>query len=304
MRLALYRARYNECLNAGEPALKIAEQAAPNTQLQVMILMNLARCQGSLGQEARSTALLERALAISQKINGRIDQQTASLYTELGIHARRAHHNDEALADYREALAIREKMAGPDDPNCAAVHNNIGNIMRDERHYDEAQREYQRAIEIWTHAWGPDSPAVAMALNGMARVAMLEERPADAEPLFRRALEIRRKKRPAGHPDIVDSLNLLSQALLAQHKREALPLLVEAQTDVAHDSDASANDRAEAGFTLAQARVTLGVERGRALAQAQAACHTLDTPTSRDEFGECSAWLRSHAPANQKRSPP
>ncbi|HEY7953815.1 MAG TPA: serine/threonine-protein kinase, partial [Polyangia bacterium] len=237
MRLALYSGKYHECIQTGEQGLRTALRAAPNTQLHVMILMNLARCEGALDHDEVGDTYLHRALAISEKINGHIDQQTASLLTDLGIHERHAHHNQAALTDYREALSIREQMAGPDDPNCAAVHNNIGNVLRDEGRYDDANREHERAIAIWTKAWGPDSPAVAAALNGLGRTAMAEGQPAKAEPLFRRALEIRKKKRPAGHPDILASMELVGQALLAQRKREALPLLQEALAGAEHDAN-------------------------------------------------------------------
>ncbi|HEX6836497.1 MAG TPA: tetratricopeptide repeat protein, partial [Polyangia bacterium] len=298
MRLALYRGQYKQCLRAGQEALPLAEKAAPGTPLVVSILINLSRCHGSLEDEAAATAELQRALPLSEKINGHIDAQTASVLLELGIHERRAHRYESALADYREALAVREAMVGPDNPDCAAVRNNIANVLRDVGRYDESKKELERAIAIWTRAWSPDSPAVAQGESGLGRIAMAEGKPAEAEPHFRRALEIVRKRRPAGHPDILDFESTLAQCLLAEHKAEALPLFEDALAGIEHDKDATEMDRADARFWAARARVELGVKTAGALALASAACKTVGHSTQHDSAKVCGPWLAAHHAPN------
>jgi tetratricopeptide (TPR) repeat protein len=291
MRLALYRGQAKECSAAGTRALALAEKAAPQTPLVASILLNLSRCTED---EAAAVAWLKRALALSEKVNGHQDSQTANILTDLGVHERRAGHYDAALADYREALAVREADVGPDNPDCASVHNNISNLLRDRGRYDEARAEIERALDIWTRAWGPESPAVAQGWTNLAHIAMAQGKPADAEPLFRRALAIVRKKRPPGHPDILDRESMLAQALLAEHKAEALPLFEDALAGVEHDKEASELDRADARFWVARARVELGVHSAGALAMASAACKTVGSSKQHDSAKVCPAWLAAH----------
>jgi tetratricopeptide (TPR) repeat protein len=294
MRLALYLERPKQCVQSGEETLRLAERAAPGTPLNISIMINLSRCYASLNQGEKTLALLKRALPMSEKINGHEEQQTASVLTELGQHERRARNYAAALADYHEALAIRERMVGPDNPDCAGMHNNIGNVLRELKRYDEARGEYEHAIAVWTQAWGPDSPAIAVGTTGLGRIAMAEGQPAKAEELYRRVLEIRKKKRPPGHPDIIDAEELLGEALLMQKKAEALPLLEEVLAAVEKDKEAPPGDRADARFTAARARVELGVRRAGALDVATAACKELDAPASHEAFAACSAWLTQH----------
>ena len=127
--------------------------------------------------------------------------------------------------------------------------------------------------------------------------ACLELYPGDAEPLMRRALEIRRKKRPAGHPDILDAMSKLGEVLLAEKKAEALPLLEEALAGIEHSNESTASDRADARFWVARARVELGVARAGALELAQSSCQALAGPDYRDDMATCRAWLAAHSGA-------
>ena len=296
MRLARYRGQSKQCLHAGEQALALAEKVAPGTPLVASILINLSRCSED---EAAAVAWLERARDLSEKVNGHIDAQTASVLTELGIHERRAGHYEAALADYREALAVREAMVGPDNPDCAAVHNNISNLERDLGRYDEARREIERALDIWRRAWGPDSPAVAQGTSNLGRILLAQGNLAGAEAMFRQALDIGRKKRPPGHPDLLDGESTLAQVLLAEHKAEALPLFEDALAGVEKDKDATELDRADARFWEARARVELGVKTAGALATASAACKTVGPSKQHDSAKVCHAWLAArHAPGS------
>ncbi|HEY2745403.1 MAG TPA: serine/threonine-protein kinase [Polyangia bacterium] len=297
MRLALYKGETKRCVASGEEALALADKASPLSPLVVSVMINLARCESAPEREADAVAILKRALPMSEKINGRQSAQTASVLTELGIRARRAHRYDEAVADYREALAIRERMVGPDNPDCASVHNNIGNVLRDQKRYAEAKVEFERAIAIWTKAWSADSPAIAVGLGGIGKIAMAEGRPAEAEPYFRRAVAITRAKRPPGHPDLVSDLQKLGEALVAEKKPEAVAVFEEALAAVEKDGDASAGDRAEARFWAARARYETNVRRAGAWTIIDAACKELDTPDSQDSLHECRAWLTAHPAA-------
>jgi tetratricopeptide (TPR) repeat protein len=174
------------------------------------------------------------------------------------------------------------------------VHNNIGNLLRDAGRYDEARREIERALDIWTRAWGTDSPAVAQGTSNLGRIAMAQGNAAAAEALFRRALEIGRKKRQPGHPDLVDGESMLAQALLAEHKGEALTLFDDVLAWVERDKDSTPVDRADARFWLARAHVELGVKAAGELAAATSACKEVAGSSQHDSAKVCHAWLTAH----------
>jgi tetratricopeptide (TPR) repeat protein len=294
MQLALYQDQFSKCLQAGENGLRLAEAVGPESPMVVRVLLTLAQCQRALDHFDKAVPLLQRALAVSEKVNGHEHQQTAFVLSELGINARKAHHYDEALARYRESLAIREGLSGPEHPDCAGLHNNISNVYRDLKRPAEAKAELERAMAIWLKAWGPDSPAVAQALKNLARLAADEGHFAEAEPMLRRSLEILRKKRPPGHPDIGKAAGLLGKNLLVQNKKEALPLLEQALTSFEHDPDSSRSEKADARFWVARARVEQSIRPEGALALAATACNELDDPGAKSDAAECHAWLAKH----------
>ena len=60
------------------------------------------------------------------------------------------------------------------------------------------------------------------------------------------------------------------------------------------DKDASEQDRADARFWEARARVELGVKPAGALATASAACKTVAGSKQHDSAKVCHAWLLAH----------
>jgi tetratricopeptide (TPR) repeat protein len=291
-RLAYYGGRVRDCVTAGQDAIaRAGESAGAESPEAASALLLTATCLGSLDDDAAALPMLERALAISEKVNGHEHAETANLLSNIGVLERDARHYDAALRAQNESLAIRERVLGPESPDAAAAHNNLANTLRELARHAEATEHVDRAIAIWTQAWSPESPAVATGLCSRGQIEMAEGRPAAAEASFRRALEIRRKKRPAGHPEIVRALRLLGSALTAERKGEAVPILEEAVAAVERDPDAGAATRAQIRFGLGRARVELGVDRAGGLALATAACAALATPGERDAHADCQAWL-------------
>jgi tetratricopeptide (TPR) repeat protein len=295
MELALYLGQFSNCLRAGDDGLRLAEAEGPEAPIVVQVLITLAQCERSLEHlEDKAVAHMQRALALSEKVNGHDHQQTAMVLSELGIMARKAHRYDEALARYRDSLAIREALSGADHPDCAGLHNNISNVYRDLKRPADARAELDRAMAIWMKKYGPDSPAIAHGLRNLARLSADEGHFAEAEPLLRRSLAILRKTRPAGHREVAVAADALASNLLVQNNKDALPLLEEALATFEHDHDSARSEKAEARFRVARARVDFAVHPEGAIALAEAACNELGDPDMKSELAECRAWLAKH----------
>ena len=97
-------------------------------------------------QYAQATPLLQRALAISEKVLGPDHPDVATSLNNLaGLYHTQGQYADAAPL-YRRALAIYEKVLGPEHPDVATSLNNLAELYRSQGQYAQAAPLYQRAL--------------------------------------------------------------------------------------------------------------------------------------------------------------
>jgi CHAT domain-containing protein/tetratricopeptide (TPR) repeat protein len=164
----------------------------------------------SAGKYDEALTLVERVLAIRERVLGPEHQDVAQVLNNLAVLFDDKGDYVKAEAVYQRALTISEKRLGPEHPdvaatlaNLAALHINIGD-------YAKAEAVYQRALTIREKILGPEHPEVGATLANLAVLHLRRDEYAKAEALFQRALTIREKALGPEHPDVAATLTNLA----------------------------------------------------------------------------------------------
>jgi tetratricopeptide (TPR) repeat protein len=194
-------------------------------ELHAATLGNLAALRRDQARPAEAEALLERALAGTERVLGPDHTGLASILNNLAALRRDQGRWDEAEGLYRRSLAIREAALGPEHPQVATALNNLALLQRDRGRLDEAEPLFRRALAIGEAAHGRDHPDLAYPLDNLAQLLCQRGRHAQAEPLFQRALALREAALGPNSPQVAVTLNNLATLRLDQGRAaEALPL--------------------------------------------------------------------------------
>jgi tetratricopeptide (TPR) repeat protein len=182
--------------------------------------------QSALGAYAQARPLLEKALAVAERVFGPEHLDTAESLSALGLVLRAQGDLSGARLLYERALAICEKALGPAHPDTAPKLNNLAFVLHAQGDRVGPLPLFQRALAIREKALGPEHPDTAVSLNNLAFVLRAKGDLAGARPLYERALAIREKALGSEHPDTAASLNNVANLLrsLGDHSA-ARPLL-------------------------------------------------------------------------------
>jgi len=163
-----------------------------------------------LGYSHEAELLLERALAIAEKVRGSEYPHVAAALNNLAVLYRIQGRYAQAEPLCQGALAIAEKVLGPEHPDVALSLNNLAALYHSQGQHAQAESLYRRALTIWEKVLGPEHPDVALSLNNLAVLYDGQGQYAQAESLYRRALTIREKVLGPEHPHVATSLNNLA----------------------------------------------------------------------------------------------
>lgn len=159
-------------------------------------------------------SLIERSLAISQKVHGKKHHRTGQAWQVLGRIAQHRGDNQNAAKAMEVALEIFEATLDPLDAETASAVLDLGSICSNLARYDHAQSYFERALRIIRAKEGEESRNAAMVLNNLA---VLNERRGNldrARQLHERVLALRRKDLGDEHPDTLSSYSNLGTTLV------------------------------------------------------------------------------------------
>jgi tetratricopeptide (TPR) repeat protein len=190
----------------------------PGAEAVAASVLNGLACYrvGALATYRDARLLLERALAMDEKVLGLGHSDTARSLNNLGYLLRLQGDLVGALPFYKRALAIREKALGPDHPATATSLNNLGALLEVQGDLAGALPFFTRALAIREKTLGPDHPATATSLSNLGALLQAQGDLPGARPFYTRALAIHEKVLGPDHPDTATSLNNLGYLLRAQ----------------------------------------------------------------------------------------
>ena len=142
------------------------------------------------GNFSQVEALIERSLAIREKVLGPDHPAVATSLNDLGSLYRSTEEYDKAEPLLERAVAIWEKALGPDDPGFGTGLHDLALFYESRAEHAKAEPLYDRALAIWEKALGPDHAFIATGLNNLADLYRATERDEEAEALEQRAARI------------------------------------------------------------------------------------------------------------------
>ena len=179
-----------------------------------------------IGEYGQARPLLERALAIRERVLGPEHPDTAADLSNLAALLQAQGDYGAARPLYERALTIAERVLGPEHPNTAAGLNNLAFLLRAQGDYDAARPLYERALTIAERVLGSEHPDTARSLSNLAAL-LKAQGDYGARPLYERALAIRERVFGSEHPDTAAGLSNLALLLQAQGDYDAARPLYE-----------------------------------------------------------------------------
>ena len=133
--------------------------------------------------------LLQRALAISQKVWGERHPETATAETNLVGPLLAAGRVDEAVLMGSRALASFESTVGNEHPRTAAAASNLAEAFRAKGNRKQAEMLYRRAWAIDRQAYGPTHPETLADVQNLSNFLQETGREHEARQLLIHARE-------------------------------------------------------------------------------------------------------------------
>jgi tetratricopeptide (TPR) repeat protein len=192
---------------------KIQNRFGSEYPLIVPCLNNLGASLLYMGDYPTARSSFERALAISEKINGPEHTWTSSCLNNLGLLLSDIGEYSAARPLLERALAISEKIDGPEHPATATCLENLAALMLEIGDASAARPLLERALAISEKASGPVHPLTGRCLNNLANLLQHVGDYVASRPLLERALAISEKTNGPEHPATATCLNNLAVLL-------------------------------------------------------------------------------------------
>lgn len=200
--------KVSELLDTAGERLLANEQLPDRVRGQAAHRLSLVLTE--LGRSDEAAVLSERALEWlgDQPSRERLEarQQWANAVLQSG--------QNRDLTDLHEALIAEVRQQWADDlPLLAGTLNKAAVYHMDSGNYAQAERYLGEAISLW-RSLSPDYPSLATGYFNLGVIATYLNHPHAAVEHFREALRRDEAVSGALHPDVIDSLSLLSYAEL------------------------------------------------------------------------------------------
>jgi tetratricopeptide (TPR) repeat protein len=180
------------------------------------LLLNQTKALDRAGHSKDAEAGYRKLLAISRKVQGEDDPNTAFSYNILATNLNVQGRYREAQEGFQKALDIRRKVLGEEHPDTAQSYNNVAANLNAQGRYKEAQEGIQKALHIRRKVFGEDHPDTAESYSWVANNLKEQGRYREAEEGYTKALAISRKVLGEDHLDTSESYLNVAANLDAQ----------------------------------------------------------------------------------------
>ncbi|HEX5748874.1 MAG TPA: serine/threonine-protein kinase [Archangium sp.] len=215
-----------------ESLVRATVERADSELVRIRLLHSVGSLRMEMGQYEEARELLERALAMSQRVLGprhlfvtHLLNTLANLMVDMG-------RFEESLAPYERVLELRQQLLGPVHPEVALSLSNLGSTLRMAGHYDQARERLEHALAVSEKVHGPEHPEVAHTVNSLGNLLLEMGQFEEARVRFEHALSLRRKSLGPEHMDVSFSLEGLGNALLLLGRLEEARALQQRSLDI------------------------------------------------------------------------
>jgi eukaryotic-like serine/threonine-protein kinase len=128
---------------------KSVDQLAARPGMQARALLLLGDSYRALGRYDEAIPLLERAVEVEEKANGRLGEYALLALNNLAVAVQRVGRADEAVALFRRALEGQIRFRNGVGSAVAAAECNLAGALYDDKSFEEAAEHIRRAIDLY-----------------------------------------------------------------------------------------------------------------------------------------------------------
>jgi tetratricopeptide (TPR) repeat protein len=173
------------------------------------VLGRIGVYQTRMAAFAAGEVSLQRALALSCKVNGAEHYDTGILTNNLGQHYQSRHRLADARELYTRALSILVEHLGPEHSAIATILNNLAEVASELGQYDFSLQMHRRALRIRELQLGSEHRDTAESLNNIGLLCQKMGDYERAETALRQALKIDEHNFGRDAPRVATTLNNL-----------------------------------------------------------------------------------------------
>ena len=147
----------------------------------------------SEGEEDFLTAIttLKRSLAISEKVYGKDNPETAVSHTNIAMAYHLTQQDELAEPEIRLAIPMTEKFLGKENPDRSYELQVLGQIEQSQEKYKEAEANFKEAVTITEKIFGADHRFVASSLDYLESLYAANGKEAEQKAVQQRITKIR-----------------------------------------------------------------------------------------------------------------
>ncbi len=200
-----------EILDKGATRAMAELEDQPETQAALALV--IGRVYQSLGLKERAQPLLQKSLAVRQRLYGGAHLDVAESLLALAVLDQDRGDFAAAEAGQRQALGIQRGQLGGEDPRIADALNDLSATLIARAKYAEAESVLREALTIHRKAHGNTHESVAGDLSNLGSVLRRSGKLPEAEASHREALAIGRTVLGPVHPKLARQINNLAVVL-------------------------------------------------------------------------------------------
>jgi tetratricopeptide (TPR) repeat protein len=203
----------DQAMAHGAEAVRLLEERGPPED--TLLAMEIARSSGAYQRARnykRAIELLERAIAILERIHLGDHPTVADLLSTMGGLLIQSERREEAISVLQRSIQIRTVYFGANHPTLAGAMQNLGAAYRQLGRIDEAEAIATRALALMRQRKELDY-MISAALSSLGSIKVMRETYADAVPLYEEALARLAAEGQADTPGAADVRFKLGRAL-------------------------------------------------------------------------------------------
>lgn len=260
-------------------------------------LDNVGTAYLGLGEIARAMPVLAEALAIRERVLGAEHPEVALSLEGLAVAYMDAADYASARPYLERSLAIKARIFDDEHGDLATTKSSLANVYRELDLMADAERLFTEALRVREKVLGPDHAGVAATLVGFAKLRRKQGRVAEARRMYERGLAIDAKVRGEDHEYLETFLRPLAEIALEQGRDADALELAERAVRVLENTRVLIENKAYAGFLVAQALWNLRRDRSRAVQLANTALSVYRSVREPDpsNIREIEQWLAARA---------
>jgi len=170
-----------------------------DTSLLIRTYDCLARASYYLRNYITTDSLCYLSLDLLEEQAKDVDENTASIYSLLGLSHFRRWETDRAIELHEKALSINRRVFGDIHSKVARDYGNLANCYRDKSDYFRAIEYLQSTAVILKNIYGPEHQNLATTYYNLAMNYDNVEESDTSIVYYYKAMDIRKKQFPADH---------------------------------------------------------------------------------------------------------